>query len=118
MTGCEFATLPDPCAAFFTWQGHLHAGEYLWIDIRKKLRRLSSVGSHLLKKLRSDRPYQFILSGLVCKPFVLKLDRQRIAARFRKRVQKGPHKGDDRFGVLHVHHVAQIQTMKRRLWAN
>ena len=45
MTGCEFATLPDPCAAFFTWQDHLHAGAYLWTWHNEKVAKSVHCGS-------------------------------------------------------------------------
>ena len=67
MTGCEFATLPDPCAAFFTWQDHLHAGEYLWIDIRKKVAKSVQCGETNWTKVAGSNP-----SGLC---FCLAVDR-------------------------------------------
>jgi len=44
MTGCEFATLLDPCAAFFTWQDHLHAGAYLWTWHNEKVAKIVQCG--------------------------------------------------------------------------
>ena len=64
MTGCEFATLPDPCAAFFTWQDHLHAGEYLWIDIRKKVVKSVQCGEPIGRRSLEVTPAVFAFASL------------------------------------------------------